>query len=294
LLLAGAVFLVLLYAWEGRRVEKGKEPLIRPGTLRNDQLRGGLLLFFFQYAVQAGMFFTVPLFLSVALGLSAVATGARLVPLSLALLAAALGVPRFFPRASPRRVIRIGIAVLALATIVLVAALDVGSGPEVTTLPLLLAGLGMGAMASQLGSVTVSAVPEEQSGEVGGVQNTFTNLGASVGTALVGSIMIAALTAAAIQGIQEDASVPQEVKDQAAVEMSAGIQFLSDAQLETALEEAGADPQLTSELLEINEEARIAGLRLALSVVALLALAGLFFSGNLPTKPPGAAGEAAA
>ena len=46
------------------------------------------------------------------------------------------------------------------------------------TVPLLLAGLGIGALASQLGAVTVSAVPDELSPEVGGLQNTATNLGA--------------------------------------------------------------------------------------------------------------------
>ena len=60
---------------------------------------------------------------------------------------------------------------------------------------MLLAGLGVGALASQLGSVTVSSVPDEQSGEVGGVQNTVTNLGASIGTALAGAVLISALTA---------------------------------------------------------------------------------------------------
>jgi hypothetical protein len=48
----------------------------------------------------------VPLFLSVALGLSAIATGVRLLPLSITLLLAAVGVPKFFPHASPRRVSR--------------------------------------------------------------------------------------------------------------------------------------------------------------------------------------------
>ena len=43
-------------------------------------------MFFFQYLVQAGLFFIVPLFLSVVLGLSAIATGVRLLPLSIALL----------------------------------------------------------------------------------------------------------------------------------------------------------------------------------------------------------------
>ena len=65
--------------------------------LRNPVLRGGLTSFFFQYLLQAGLFFAVPLFLSVALGLSAIATGVRLLPLSVTLLLAAVGVPKFFP-----------------------------------------------------------------------------------------------------------------------------------------------------------------------------------------------------
>jgi MFS family permease len=95
-----------------------------------------------------------------------------------------LGVPKVFPHASPRRVVQIGFLALFAGIVVMVAALEVGAGPEIVTWPMLLAGLGIGALASQLGSVTVSAVPDEQSGEVGGVQNTMTNLGASIGTAL--------------------------------------------------------------------------------------------------------------
>ena len=52
-----------------------------------------------------------------------------------------------------------------------------GAGPEITTWPMLLAGLGVGALASQLASITVSSVPDEQSGEVGGLQNTITRGG---------------------------------------------------------------------------------------------------------------------
>jgi predicted MFS family arabinose efflux permease len=68
----------------------------------------------------------------------------------------------------------------------LFASIDPAAGAEIVTVPLLLAGLGIGALASQLGAVTVSAVPDEDSPEVGGLQNTGTNLGASIGTALAG------------------------------------------------------------------------------------------------------------
>ena len=83
-----------------------------------------------------------------------------------------------------------------------------GRGRRSSTWPLLLAGLGMGALASQLGSVTVSSVPDEQSGEVGGLQNTVTNLGISVGTALTGAIMIAALSSSFLTGVEENPAVP--------------------------------------------------------------------------------------
>ena len=75
-------------------------------------------------------------------------------------------------------------------------------------MPLLLAGLGIGALASQLGSVTVSAVPDDESAEVGGLQNTATNLGASLGTALAGSLLIAILTTSFLTGIEQNDAVP--------------------------------------------------------------------------------------
>ena len=118
----------------------------------------------------------MPLFLSVALGLSAIETGVRLLPLSLTLLAFAVGVPKLFPDVSPRRVARIGFVVLFAGLVLLIGLLDIGAGAEIVTWPLLLAGAGLGCLASQLGSVTVSAVPDSQSGEVGGFRTPLPSL----------------------------------------------------------------------------------------------------------------------
>lgn len=162
LMLCGGVVLRVFAWWETRRLARGRAALLDPAMLRKRTLRSGLTSFFFQYLLQAGLFFAVPLFLSVALGLSAIATGVRLLPLSIALLLAAVGVPKFFPDASPRRVVQIGFLALFAGIVIMVAALDAGAGPEIVTWPMLLAGLGVGALASQLGSVTVSAVPDSQ------------------------------------------------------------------------------------------------------------------------------------
>src|SRR6266516_3682951 len=190
LILSGGVVLRVFMWWENHRLARGAAALVDPAMLRNRTLRGGLTSFFFQYLLQSGLFFAVPLFLSVALGLSAIATGVRLLPLSITLLLAAVGVPKVFPNASPRRVVQIGFLALFAGIVVMIAALDAGAGPEIVTWPMLLAGFGVGALASQLGSVTVSSVPDEQSGDVGGLQNTLTNLGASILNALAGPLHI--------------------------------------------------------------------------------------------------------
>src|SRR5437660_1349454 len=81
-----AAVLVVFVWWENRRVKRGEGALVDPSMLRNLQLRSGVMSFLFMFLIQAGIFFTVPLFLSVALGISAVETGVRLLPLSLTLL----------------------------------------------------------------------------------------------------------------------------------------------------------------------------------------------------------------
>jgi MFS family permease len=267
LMLGGGVVIWLFLAWENRRLAHGREPLINPAILRNATLRGGLTSFFFQYFLQAGLFFAVPLFLSVALGLSAIETGVRLLPLSITLLLAAVGIPRLFPDASPRRIVQLGFLALFAGIVVLVAALDAGAGADIITWPMLLAGLGIGALASQLGSVTVSSVPDEQSGDVGGLQNTVTNLGASIGTALSGAVLIAALSASFLTGVQQNPAVPAAVKSKTtSAELAGGVPFVSDA--------------------DENSTARLDGLRSSMSVLAIVALIALLFSRGIPNLQP--------
>jgi MFS family permease len=286
LVLGGGLVVWLFVEWENRLVARGGEPLVDPAILRNSVLRAGLGSFFFQYFVQGGLFFAVPLFLSVALGLSAIETGVRLLPLSITLILAAAGIPRFFPNASPRRVAQLGFLALFAALVVMVGALDAGAGPEIVTWPMLLAGLGIGALASQLGSITVSSVADEQSGEVGGLQNTVTNLGISLGTALTGAIVIAVLSTSLLTGIQHNTDVSATVKSKATTSLSGGAPFISDAELETALQDAHVPADATDAIVEENESARLDGLRGALSVLAIIALIGLLFSRRLPARQP--------
>ena len=289
LIIGGLLVVRGLFAWETRLEKRGGDPLMRTSLFRHRQLVGGLTMFLFQYLTQAGIFFTIPLFLSVVLELSAIETGARLVPLSLALLVSALGVPRVWPNASPRRVVQIGLGLLLAATCVLIAAMDPNAAPSVVTLPLILVGLGIGALASQLGAVTVSSVSDSESATVGGLQNTALNLGASLGTALVGSMLVATMTTLVLDTVLTNPSVPETVKSQAEVTFGAGVPFVSDTALRDALQANGVPPGPAAAVLVLNAQARLQGLRSALFVVVLATTLAIFFTNWLPVDPPGAA-----
>jgi MFS family permease len=286
LIVAGLVALRLFGLHIRRLDEAGKEPLFSPMLIASG-LNGGLLMFFFQFVVMMGLFFVVPLFLSVALGLSAIETGIRITPLSLTMLLAAAGVPRFFPTASPRRVVTIGFVAVLVGVVALLSAMDIDATAAIVTVPMLLIGLGLGALASQLGAVTVSAAPEELSPEVGGLQNTASQFGASLGTALAGSVLIAAVTASFLSGVAGDPDVPPEVADQANVELASGVPFVSDPDLESALQEAGVDEQTTEAVMDDYAQARLDGLRTALALLAIFAVIALFFTRRIPVEPVG-------
>jgi MFS family permease len=290
LVISGLLIIYGFFLWEARVERRGGEPLIRPPMLRNTQLAGGLSMFFFQFFIQAGVFFTIPLFLSVVLELSALQTGARLLPLSFALLVAAVGIPKLAPRARPRLVVRLGLLCMTAGTLVLIGGISPGADAGIVTIPMLLMGLGIGALASQLGAVTVSAVTDRESAEVGGLQNTVTNLGASLGTALVGAVLIASLTGGLINGVQASPAIPADVKTHATTQLAAGVPFVSDTDLRGKLQAADVPSAQADAVLNANSDARLASLRTSLWVVTLVAVAALFFTGLIPVRPPGQTG----
>jgi len=287
LVLGGLLVIYGFFIWEAHQKTRRREPLVQPELLSNRQLVGGLAMFFFQFLVQAGVFFTIPLFLSVVLELSALQTGARLLPLSVALLVTALGVPRLAPAARPRLVVRLGLFSMTAGTVVMIAGIGPDANAGIVTIPMLLLGLGIGALASQLGAITVSAVPDAQSAEVGGLQNTVTNLGASLGTALVGAVLISSLTAGLVHGVSANPAIPPEVTAHATVDLSSGVPFISDTDLQSRLDAANVAPGVADAIVAENASARLGALRDALWVVALLSVVGLFLTGLVPTTPVG-------
>jgi hypothetical protein len=72
------------------------------------------------------------------------------------------------------------------------------------------------------------------------------------------------------------------------VELSGGVPFISDRDLDDALDAAGVEGATADAIVDENADARLNGLRAALSVLAIIALVALAFTYRLPTRQPGA------
>jgi MFS family permease len=171
------------------------------------RLRAGLSTLMMQQLILLGTFFVLPVYLQVVLGLDAFETGKRLFPMSVATFLAALGGPKLAAGWAPKRVVQGGLLALVAASVMLLGTIEVELDQAEFALALALFGVGAGLLLSQLGNVIMSAVGEDKINEAGGLQGTAQNLGASLGTALVGAVLIAALTSGFVERPQAPVSV---------------------------------------------------------------------------------------
>lgn len=283
LVLGGLALLWAFASWERRRAERGEDQLLDVTLLRITQLRAGLSSLLGQQLVLMGTFFVIPVYLQVVVGLDAFETGKRLLPLSLAMLVFALLGPKIAGRRSPRAVARAGLVAFSLGACVMLGTLDVELNDTGFRIAMVLIGAGAGLLASQLGNVIMSSVAPEKSSESGGLQGTAQNLGASLGTALIGAVLLSSLATGFATRVTNNPAVPAAAQEQIATTAEKGIDIVPVASVEAAATEAGLSEEQAQAVASDYGDAQLEALRLALGAVALAALLSLWFTRKLPT-----------
>jgi MFS family permease len=284
LVLAGLALLWAFVEWEQRRARLGRDVLLDTALLGISQLRAGLSTLVGQQLVLMGTFFVIPVYLQVVLGLDAFETGKRLLPLSVAMLVFALLGPRIAARRSPRVVAQIGLVAVSIGALVMLATLDVTINDTGFKLALGLVGAGAGLLASQLGNVIMSAVAPTQTSEAGGLQGTAQNLGSSLGTAIIGAVLLGSLATGFSERVTANPAVPSAARETLVATAEQGLDILPVADAERALVEGGLTPDEARAVADDYGEAQLDALRLALGAVALAALLSLWLTRKLPAR----------
>jgi EmrB/QacA subfamily drug resistance transporter len=212
---AGLLLLATFALWQRRRIRHGRAPLTDISLFRNRAYSAGNVANLILRLGLAGVLFILPVFLQAVTGLSAFMTGVAFVPLTVALLVFSLGSGRLSARIPPRYLVPLGF-LIALAGSILLRSVFSLNTQIVDIFPgTILIGIGLGLSLAPLSNLILSAASEEQQADASGVLNTTTNLGASVGTAVIGVLLIVSIYAAlgtAVQNAYPNQVTAQDVK----------------------------------------------------------------------------------
>ncbi len=287
LISAGLVLLGFFARYEQSMLDAGKEPLLDTRLLKIPPMQAGLVTYLCQQFIIMGTFFVLPLYLQTVIGFDALQTGIVLLPLSMALLVFALGGARLAGRYSPKRIVLAGFIGLFSGLVLLIAF----TGPDLRTigfaLGLALVGAGNGLVVSQVGNVIMSSVSPERGSEAGGLQGTAMNLGASLGVALVGSILIASLVGGFQKAVLADPALTA-VAPQLAAQAEQNANFVTVEQVTLAAEAAGLSPAEVEAVAEQYAAAQIMALKVAFATIAFFALLAFWYVQSLPERAGGA------
>ena len=286
----GILILGLFFFWESHMEKAGRTPLVSIKLFKNKTFMTGSGVSAILALGQAGLSFSVPVYLQTVLKLDPLHTGLAMIPMTAVILISAPLSAWMSKYVTPKRIIQFGIVLDAIGFIVLRQSLHVGASQWAMAPGFALFGLGLGFMMAQSSTLTLSAVSIEQSGEASGVNNTLRSLGQTLGSAVIGAILISALGANLIAGIQSSAVIPQTAKPlvtQAIAGQASNIEFGNTA----SIGNSNIPVNITNEITTISYQATVDASKTALDYGIIFILVAFVLSAWLPT---GNASEVAA
>ena len=187
----GALFLLWFFLHIRAGERKRRDVLLPLRLFRNKVSNLGLGTQLIQWLILQGSFFAVSVYLQEVDGYNAIKTGLMLTPATIGILATSAGADRFARRHSQRALIMAGFTITAIGMILLLTLVRAHSAILTWVPGLLLFGAGVGVMLTSSVNVVQSSFPDTDQGEISGLSRSLSNLGSSLGTALVGSILVA-------------------------------------------------------------------------------------------------------
>ena len=130
----------------------------------------------------------------------------------------------------------------------------------------------------------MSSVDEDQTNEAGGLQGTAQNLGASLGTALIGAVLISALTSGFVERVEQNPALPEPVHQRIERAAEKGIPVVPVDQVEEVATEEGLPPERAQAVADDYGDAQLQGRKRAIGAVGAFAFLSLWFTRGLPGR----------
>jgi MFS family permease len=284
MIVAGVILGQGFFAWSHKRAAQNKTPLLALEVLDSPQERAATFCLFIMAAVGPAINFLIPLYIQIVQGNTSLETAVAVIPYSLAIFIGAAMVVRLFDRLSPRQIGRYGFIIVAVGLVMLAYTIRNDWGTPLVILSLIVIGLGEGALLTLVFNVLVSASPKHLAGDVGALRGTTNNLATGLGTAFASVLSVTLLSLIVANSLLKSPVIAPDVI-QEYVDLD-NIDFVSNEQLDDALEETDLTPQQETAVVEINVVARLQALKISFLVLAIIALLAVIPAGGLPNYVP--------
>ena len=287
----GVACLAGLSFWLVARKRRHRPTLLDPGLFASKPFRAGAGGQLLQQVALGGTMIVLPLYLQMVLEYNAFQAGLSIAPLSLSMFVIAILAGRG-ARRRPATLILLGFVLAGIGLIAIVPIVPIADSGWFLTVPLIVAGCGLGLLVSQLNNYTLSPIEEERVSEAAGVNSAAGSFGLSFGLAFAGAIMLATL-AVTFTSLADDSTVlTTQQQEQVSTVLEEDAQLMSNTGLEELL--GDESPDVAAEMVRINDEARPFALQVALLVPILAAVLGVVTAlrmRKLPDPAPPAAGR---
>lgn len=245
------------------------DPMLPLRLFANRSLSIGVAATMINFFALFGALFFMTLYLQNLQGWSPLETGVRTLPLSAAMMVAAPASGALTQRFGPRPAMVAGL-LGAAGGLALLSQLQADSAYSAIWPAFVLLGLGIGLVLTASSDAIVGNAPVEDAGVAGGLQSTSVQLGAVLGTTILGSVLSSKVGSVLTEKLTA-AGTPLPV-----AEKLAPAEELVTKGLAPSI--PGAPPQLTAAIASGSHEAFIAGLQISLWVGAAAAAVGAVLS----------------
>ena len=283
LLAIGAISLAGLAYWLVRRKRQGKPTLIDPDLFTSKLFRLGISGQLLQQIALGGAMIILPIYLQMVLEYNALEAGLSLAPLSLSMFGTAILAGRRLGNRRPSSVIRAGFGLLLVGMLLLIPIVPRADAGWNLALPLVIAGIGLGLLVSQLNNYTLAPVAGDRVSEAAGVNSAAGSFGLSFGLAFAGAIMLGALAFSFTSLAESSAVLTPEQQVLVADALEHDAEVMTNTDLEALL--VTQPPEVQAEVIRINTEARPFALQVALLIPILASLLGLLDSFRMVREP---------
>ncbi|MCK9151863.1 MFS transporter [Methanobacterium alcaliphilum] len=275
---SGIVLFSVFLLWQKRRTNKGLEPLSDISLLKNRLFGLGNLASVIQQIPLAGFLFIIPVFLQQVTGLNAFDTGLTLLPASITILLCSLLGAKLSAHLGSKKLLMMGFLIAALGTWILGGKFNIYTQMGDIIPATIVFAIGVGFLLSQVTNLTMAAVGKNQESDASGLFNAFKNLGYSMGTALIGVLLILGIFSGLTTSIEESSLAENMTNEQIQ-----GSLFKYVEKMQTIIPEE-IPPEEVSQVQQIVNSSISIAMKNTFNVLAVILILGFFTSLFLPKK----------